>query len=37
MQDYEKDGLKIIAKTILFKYIENFNTQKWKLSDEKVW
>ena len=26
-----------ITKTRLFKYIENFTTKKWKLSDEKFW
>ena len=26
-----------IMKTRLFKYIENFTTKKWKLSDEKFW
>ena len=26
-----------ITKTRLFKYIENFTTKKWKLSDEKLW
>ena len=29
--------LLLITKTRLFKYIENFTTNKWKLSDEKLW
>ena len=29
-------GVYSIAKSRLFKYIENFTTKKWKLSDEKI-
>ena len=35
-QKYDKKFISI-TKTRLFKYIENFTTKKWKLSDEKFW
>ena len=36
VDDTHEMRLANIAKTLLFKYIDNFTTQKWKLSDEKI-
>ena len=37
IKDQNNTQKNIITKTRLFKYTENFTTQKWKFSDKKSW